>query len=90
MNRIILQATISKTSSRDGLFYSTSYRVMEDISVPVQFECQLSIPGTEYLVSQKIFYDPSKHHLTILLPRANINNYAAQFFATAFVVKIRF
>jgi hypothetical protein len=33
---------------------------MEDISVPVQYECQLSIPGTEYLVSQKILYDPGK------------------------------
>lgn len=59
-NRIILQTTASKLSSHDGLFDSTVYRVMEDISVPVQYECQLSIPGTEYLVSQKILYDPGK------------------------------
>ena len=60
-NRTILQATTSKTSSRDGLFDSTVHLEMEDIpDVAVQFECQLSIPGTEYLVSQKIFYDPSE------------------------------
>lgn len=52
---------MSPSRYRDGLFDITLYRVLEDVNeTDLQFECILSIPGTDFQTSEKLLYEAGK------------------------------
>lgn len=65
-----IKASTLRTSKRDdGRFDSILYSLLEDRDLPddATFECLLSLPGTEYQITQKLSYQPGTFMKSISL-----------------------